>query len=36
MFLLVLALPQMVQMWTEPDEVSAAEPRVVLGAEKGA
>jgi hypothetical protein len=29
MFLLVLALPQMVQMWTEPDEVSVAEPRVI-------
>ena len=27
--LLILALPHMVRMWTEPDEVLAAEPRVM-------
>jgi hypothetical protein len=31
MFLLVLALPQVLRMWTEPDEVG--EPRVVAGVE---
>lgn len=34
--LLIIALPQIIRMWTEPDNLNPAEPKLVEAAQKGA